>query len=177
MRAERQMASTTGSTRSSLTAISSRTFLNRYMSTSTPRYVSLNPTSRLEPIAFETVIPRTSMSKSAFLTSGNFCGSMSAMIIFIAYQLLHPVAMIGKRTHQRPSGTKNPFRDDAPTGFGVSRQGAGADVDRILKGQTSVIPRASLVSTAACMATFHVLSEAPEHDPVLDARRVDGALG
>jgi len=99
------------------------------------------------------------------------------MIIFIAYQLLHPVAMIGKRTHQRPSGTKNPFRDDAPTGFGVSRQGAGADVDRILKGQTSVIPRASLVSTAACMATFHVLSEAPEHDPVLDARRVDGALG
>jgi hypothetical protein len=39
------------------------------------------------------------------------------MIIFITYQLLHSVAMIGKRTHQRPSGPKNLFRDDAPAGF------------------------------------------------------------
>src|SRR5213593_4652636 len=117
MRAERQIASTMGSTRSSLTAISSRTFLNRYMSTSTPRYVSLNPTSRLQPIALETVIPRTSMSKSACLTSGNFCGSMRAMIIFIAYQLLHPVAMIGKRTRPR----NQPDSDLPPTGAGGQR--------------------------------------------------------
>src|SRR5690606_628846 len=82
--ADLRIASTTGSTWSSVTATSSLILGRKSTTYSAPRYRSVWPSCRPKPLTSVTVMPVTPTSASASRTSSSLNGLMIAMTIFIA---------------------------------------------------------------------------------------------
>ena len=83
VRADSVMARMQGSARSSATTTSISSFGRKSTTYSAPRYSSVRPFRRPNPLASETVIPATPSSDSASRTSSRRKGSMMATMRFM----------------------------------------------------------------------------------------------